>query len=197
MRFAKLAFVALLIAVLIRPGHAQTRATSVPVSKETITIRLVLAQTPATATIQNGALARMAIKDGPTLGFIPIIAGLAVKLAVVEIVTDPTTGNERVHQLSQTTLPMGEVVHLDATPVPIEVELLNTASGSSGQGDSPNGPCTTCCVTCDGYTVCACAVTMHCGQCCCPDCCTSLSAPSVTARCPTPGSHGTGGVGGR
>jgi hypothetical protein len=33
------------------------------------------------------------------------------------------------------------------------------------------GPCSRCCVTCDGITACACAVSMSCGSCCCNPCC--------------------------
>jgi hypothetical protein len=38
-------------------------------------------------------------------------------------------------------------------------------------GVIPPGPCSRCCVTCDGVTACACAVSMGCGSCCCNPCC--------------------------
>lgn len=35
----------------------------------------------------------------------------------------------------------------------------------------PHGPCSTCCVTCDGWRFCGCAVEASCGSCCCTACC--------------------------
>ena len=172
----------LMVALTMAPGHAQVKVSSAPVSRDTITLRLVVDGTPAEVTVQNGGLARVARKGGPAVGLIPVIVGHDVDLMVIEILTDPTTGNEGARQFARLKLSTGRTHGVDASPLPLEVELLRTAPPST-QSPQPEGPCMVCCVTCGDQTVCACVVIMECGMCCCSGVCPCPFSPGGGATC--------------
>jgi len=195
MRFTKLAIAALLSAVVVVPGHAQIKAFTVPISRDTVTLRLLVGDAPATVTVQNGGLARVSVKDGPAMGLVPTIKAKTVELTVMEITTDPTTGNEGLRQVAKVTLPRGQSVRLDDIALPFEVELLDTKA-VAGLGASPDGPTRTCCVVCGTNTFCGCLVIAECGQCCCPSACDCPGGPS-TAACAAASRSQTAVVGGR
>jgi hypothetical protein len=75
--------------------------------------------------------------------------------------------------------PMLREVKVVGINLPIEKrtssgQCTNTPGVASFRGPgnvTTNGPCYTCCVTCDGVRACACAVEMSCGSCCCIGCC--------------------------
>jgi hypothetical protein len=127
----------------------------------------------------------VASKNGPVLGLLPTIGSQGVDVVVMQIVADPLTGNEGMRQLTKVSLSAGAVVHLDALPIPLEIELLQTALARPPTTDTGD-PCTKCCVTCGTTTVCACWVEMECGRCCC----------SSTCECPWIGAAGTCTAGG-
>jgi len=196
MRFTKLAIAALLSAVVVVPGHAQIKAFTVPISRDTVTLRLLVSDSPATVTVQNGGLARVAIKDGPAMGLVPAITARGVELIVFEITTDSVSGNEGLRQVAKMALTRGQAVRSDNVVLPFEVEFVETTKAAS-QGASTPGPCTTCCVMCGTTLFCGCLVQTECGQCCCPTACSCPGAPTA-ASCPaTPGNSTTGRVGGR
>ena len=195
MRFKRLAVAGLLAATTVSLGHAQVKATSVPISRDTVTLRLVADQTPAKLTVQNGAMARLSVKDGPTLGLIPVTASEGVDLGVVEITADPVSGNEGVRQVAKVALSLGQVVQLDAIPIPLEVELLQVDIASS-QTPGTNRPHTTCCVTCGELTRCGCWVTTDCGGCCCSNACDCPWSPNE-ATCTAVSAKPASAVGGR
>jgi len=174
--------VVVLAGSLMLPGHAQVKVSSVPISRDSITLRLLVDGTPSEATSLNGGLVRVSRKGGPALALVPTIAGDAVDLLVAEILRDPLTGNEGVKQVARVRLIRGPAVIVEGSPLPLEVELLRTAL-ATGNPD-PAGPCTICCITCDDHTTCACLVIMECGWCCCPGTCICPSGPAGTATCP-------------
>ena len=196
MRFARLVLAMLLGSLAVLPGHAQVQASSPPISRDTVTLRLMLGQTPATLAVQNGAMARLSVRGGPVLGIIPTIGIKAIDLVIVEILADPITKNEGVRQLTKVSLSPGNVVQLDSLPIPLEIELLQT-SAARPQSTGASAPCTKCCTTCGDYTLCGCWVEMECGRCCCS---TNCDCPwiSTEATCAAVGSRpAVGPVGNR
>jgi hypothetical protein len=182
MFMTRLVAVLLVAGPLLVPGHAQVRVSSVPISRDTITLRLQTEGAPSEVTVQNGGLARIARNGGPAIALIPVLKGEAVELMVAEILTDPTTGNEGARQVARVTLVPGTAVAIDASPLPLEVELLRTAPPAA-LSQEPAGPCTVCCVTCGDYTTCACLVITECGWCCCPGACLCPTGKSGTTTC--------------
>ena len=82
-------------------------------------------------------------------------------------------------------LPSGAYVLAVARPTRVvtrsmafDVEWVETRSVSNST--VANGPCSECCITCDGLTYCACEVTTPCGRCCCPDTCGCRLGPAPT-----------------
>ena len=186
MRLVRLVTAALLSAVAVLPAHAQVKASSVPISRDVVSLRLVVGETQATLAVQNGGLARVSVKGGPTLGLIPVIGPRGVGLGVFEVVVDPTTGNEGIRQLTKSALTRGVAVQLDRLPLPLQVELVSTRAGRQ-PGPGPMG-CITCCVVCGDYTVCGCEVEMECGTCCCASACICPpDAPGCASRAAKPG----------
>lgn len=177
MRVPHLAIAALLCAVAVAPGHAQIKASTVPISRDTVTLRLLVADSPATVTVQNGGLARVALKDGPAMGLVPAITTRGIELVVFEITTDPATGNEGLRQVAKSALTRGKAVRFDNIALPFEVEFVETKP-AAGQGATASGPCTTCCVMCGAILYCGCLVITECGQCCCPSACTCPGPPT-------------------
>jgi hypothetical protein len=56
-----------------------------------------------------------------------------------------------------------------SSPIPIAVQWTDTlAPPTPRQGGEP---CTRCCVTCQGVTLCGCRIVLDCGRCCCTDTC--------------------------
>lgn len=177
----RLIAVVVLAGSLMLPGHAQVKVSSVPISRDTVTLRLLVDGTPSEATSLNGGLVRVSRKGGPALALVPTIAGDAVDLLVTEILTDTVTGNEGVKQVARVRLVRGPAVIVEGSPLPLEVELLRTAAPANPE---PAGPCMICCVTCGDQMVCACLVITECGWCCCPGSCLCPSGPAGAATCP-------------
>ncbi len=150
-------------------GHAQTRVSTVPTSRDIVVLELVIGQAaPARVVSLNGGLIRLAIRTGPTLALIPALRNNAVAVTVMEIVTNPRTGSETVRQLAKANVALGASVRCDDVRFLLEIGLVEIKQPVSSVMVQLANPCTICCVTCGDLTACACAVEMECGKCCCP-----------------------------
>lgn len=87
-----------LVATGVAVARGQVR-TSAPISGDTVTLRLTIGGEPAQIGVQNGSLARLTVKDGPSVGLRPVIRGQSIDLMLVEITVDPVTGDENARQL--------------------------------------------------------------------------------------------------
>ena len=174
-----MAVVGLALVLATQPGHAQVKASTVPISRDTLTLRVVFAQSPLRLTVQNGGLARLAIKNGAIIGLVPVITSHGANLTVFEIVADPVTGNEGMKQVVKVDLVAGRVVRIAEAALPLEVELVQTTPAAKAP-PGIDGPCLTCCVTCGEIISCACLVEAECGSCCCPAGCVCLKTEGIT-----------------
>lgn len=169
MRKAGLVLLVSAFAVIAIPIYAQTKVSTVPISKDVVVLRLVVGQAPpARVMLLNGGLIRLAVLNGPTLALVPALRGSAVSVNVMEIVTNPATGGEGVRQLAKVDVPLGAAVRYDVARLSLEIGLTEIRPPAGGQTVQSGNPCTVCCVTCGDLTVCACGVEMDCGKCCCP-----------------------------
>jgi hypothetical protein len=158
------------VSAAILPVHGQVKAYTQPISRDTVVLRLTIGTEPARIGVQNGAMARVAVKNGPTLGLVPVIRGSAVDLILVEIRVDPLTANEGVRQLATRRLEKGTFQRYPEGGTVIDAELVEI-NPPNAESNGPAGPCTTCCVTCGSVSACACWVIMDCGRCCCDTAC--------------------------
>ena len=118
-----------------------------------------------------------------------MVRGTAIDLMLVQIQADRVTGNEGVRQLAVRRLERGTFQRYSEASVPPDVEFVELNPPPVGN-NSPNGPCTTCCVTCGDKTICACWVIMDCGRCCCDTACVCWDSsdplrgqPAATGGC--------------
>jgi hypothetical protein len=140
---------------------------------------------PATVTLRNGQLGRWTRADGTQYGLTPVVANGTAQIAILELTPGTAPGSERVKALATITLKLGKAVsYPEANPL-FEVTLLGTSPipAASTMGSDSNGPCTTCCVTCGEWTVCACAVQMECGSCCCKNYCLCFGEEAGAQAC--------------
>jgi len=132
--------------------------------KATITLRLTVGDSaPIVAKGVEGTAMRLGLPEGTWLEFIPALVDGALEVTIRE--EEAADGaRDQVLRLDQAQGAF-DVEH------GIQIDWLSTDARPIGEAGL-RGPCTTCCVTCDGHTFCACEVTMSCGHCCCPDSCT-------------------------
>lgn len=176
------------LGLLAMPSTAQTQmAGTVRISNDPVFLQVRVNGTSMRLKVFNGEMARIS-SGGTTVGVTPRIVAGGVDLHIYEILLAAADGAERMREVEQATLVRGVIVALNAIPVPLEVELLDAlalpplpAEWSSqptigctapvSQRDTPTaaplGPCSECCVKCDGVTACACEVWHSCGHCCC------------------------------
>jgi hypothetical protein len=168
MRIARLLALLSVFAVVAVPGYAQTKVSTVPISRDVIVLKLVVGEGVAARVVSlNGGLIRVAVRNGATIGLIPSIQSGGIAVRLLEILADPTTGAESARQLSKANVAWGGTVRYDG-PVALEVELAEIQPPATGTTVAAGGACTICCLTCGDITACACYVEMDCGKCCCP-----------------------------
>lgn len=143
------------------------------------------------------------------LGLTPRLTKAGVELHLLQVVQG-MRGGERIRQVAMVPLRLGQRSRFATTFVDLEAELLDplalpplpaewsianqgdsaAALGAPGglAGDPRSAPCTRCCVTCGGVTLCACEVWMACGWCCCASdgCGTCTGVRSVAEPHPLP-----------
>ncbi len=138
-----------------------------------LVVRLALTadgQDIATLSTPSGTMATMAVEGGEEVGLTPDVEGNRVTLAVS--VKNPATGEFTV--VGRYTLHRNQPADVSTPHTRLQVEWLETVdmTVSALTNVTPqNGPCSTCCIVCDGKTICACEVNTSCGYCCCPEHC--------------------------
>jgi hypothetical protein len=143
---------------------------------------------PATVALRNGEMGRWTRGDGEQYGLTPVLAEGSAQLLVFSITPGKTPGTERLRQLATLALATGGAAAYPAQDAIFSVTLLGTAPVPSKTPESagPEAPCTACCVTCGDWTVCACAVQMECGSCCCKEHCSCFGDTIVEPGCAAP-----------
>ncbi|HEX7153982.1 MAG TPA: hypothetical protein VF618_21010 [Thermoanaerobaculia bacterium] len=151
---------------------------------------------PVKLTMKEGTMARLTrVEDGAMLAIAPIVldeqAGI-VKAQVFRVTT--VNGAEKLTEIGAMELrrdPAPPELELQQKMRPVNADLLGMqlelqAIGTVAEPLPVNGrcseaksrpdvqvlkPCSQCCVTCDGWRFCGCAVEASCGSCCCIPCC--------------------------
>jgi hypothetical protein len=156
----------LLQPVAVHPAHGGARGTG-----RIITAHLVLdGSRHAQVSVVEGAVLTISTPSAGKIGLVPRVAGDVLEVRVLEIQKDPAAGTEKQVELGVATVSMAEETRIVASPVPMSFTWLGTLAPPP-EGREPLGPCTRCCVTCEGFTVCGCHIVLNCGSCCCPDTC--------------------------
>ena len=125
---------------------------------------------PADVWVRAGRQATTGRLRGLTVGLTPTVRGPNIELAVVRLADESGGGDPT--EIAGFELALGDVIEVDVESMHLQVtwfEILPGAGGGEALG--PAGPCTVCCVMCDGQTTCGCRVTTPCGNCCCPSAC--------------------------
>ncbi|MGE5359189.1 MAG: hypothetical protein ACM3NQ_09235 [Bacteroidales bacterium] len=153
-------------AVVVIAGSASGQ-TQTAAENSVIALRLTVSGRVASVKLPNKGCGSVTVEDQPTIRLYAETVGDDVILAGWEAAGDsdclpPATA---VRQKLVT----GGAVDIPFGNVKLRVELVGLSivlAAPSGQG-----PCSTCCVACQGVVFCACDVETLCGRCCCPDAC--------------------------
>jgi hypothetical protein len=111
--------------------------------------------------VREGDPASVTPAGKPKISLTPTLVESGVVQLTVAVEGQGTTDSVRLEQ--------GVSVKVEA-PVPLQVEFVRATTADAVIKD-PQGPCTECCVLCEGKLWCACLVQTACGDCCCPDTC--------------------------
>jgi hypothetical protein len=120
--------------------------------------------------VRNGATARVSGNDAEVLYLTPSLTANGVELVVAAGPVGGGAANAAV--VGRYSLTFSLAVDVGTARTSLQIEWLDTTSGPATAPGSPS--CRECCLTCDGWTMCACEVIMPCGRCCCPDTCGCL-----------------------
>jgi len=141
------------------------RASSSQEPKPALVLRVNVGEhSPALLKVRSGEQALLGLADGTRLALSPVLNDGVVEL----VVRDAALSVESEGQVFMIRL-AGSVI-IDAVHA-VSVEWLGL-DGSAPKETLDDEPCKTCCVTCEGVTLCACEVLMSCGHCCCAAACT-------------------------
>jgi hypothetical protein len=143
--------------------------------------------TPGSARIGLGDTLTIAREDGVTVGLVPSVDGDGLALDAFQIATDPVTGAESRRWLGRVALRPHVWADVSVSPIPIALQWTDSLPRPAASSPQTSGPCTRCCVTCEGLTLCGCRIILDCGWCCCSDTCncdiiTSSRPAPTTAR---------------
>jgi hypothetical protein len=163
------------LAVLTSAGPAAQgagTAFAVPISADRIVLRVEVDGGPAgTAAQLNGGLIRVAVVAGPHLGLVPVLRGALLEVSVLRLVRTTVGGAESVAELGRVTLSQLSPAVVTAEGLTLTLTWLATRPPAGPLAPLSEGECQSCCITCEGRTLCACEVEMSCGRCCCPQAC--------------------------
>lgn len=179
---SSLGWLSIVCAQDILPYNNQAKA--FPTSDNFVELRIQLASGGLFQVSQrNGGMIRIE-KDGTTVGLTPIVVDKS--RGIVSVVICEIIPLRNISNLVGESIIQGESFTLDkASPksgigklaISVELEAINTPLKNDKSESRLKavsllpGPDGTCCVTCNGTKVCACAVTSSCGGCCLGDCC--------------------------
>jgi hypothetical protein len=126
----------------------------------------------------DGGAVRIEQAEGRRFSLVPAISGLQVTLTLFEVIPNPADGSDQVLRLADyehlepgmmVDLAVPEVIgRLEIVKIKpaavVSLDQLDTTQSCLLSGDRP---CTDCCVSCGGTTLCGCYVELSCGTCCC------------------------------
>lgn len=135
-----------------------------PVAVVHLTVELVSGQ-KATIRVAVGDVVTIRQASGSMAELRPSLQGNTLQLSVVAYETHDNERTDSMYPLPDIHLFLGTVVQ-----IPDAAGLRVTWSGLSG-AERVMGPCTRCCVVCQGDVFCGCVVETECGACCCPAAC--------------------------
>jgi hypothetical protein len=122
----------------------------------------------ADVAVPEGSPLTITTPDGRKIRLVPRRSGDNLRVEVIDVINLP--------DVPEAAQPAGSVELLQNTETPVaigRVPLLVTWTGigtatAAATGVQPDQPCSRCCVTCQGFTLCGCHIVMDCGFCCCP-----------------------------
>lgn len=158
-------------------------AGTMPLSPHAVTLRVsVGGRSPILVKVLNGGMATIRLEGGATLGLTPVI-GVPHRVVPYEVGLSAAGEPWTLRQGAPVALEAGVPEPLDWRGVDLDVTWVSVSPVSDAQfrhalsavaergGSTPDGPCSSCCVTCAGVLSCACSVQTPCGSCCCPEAC--------------------------
>jgi hypothetical protein len=128
--------------------------------------------TPGIAHIGEGAVLKITKDGGPTIGLLATFRDEEhIVVKVMEIAKPSLSAPEEEQRvLFETTVTLAmPAISVLAGPYSLNLRWAGVDPAPSNTLES--GPCTKCCVSCSGYTVCGCRIQLDCGACCCSDTC--------------------------
>jgi hypothetical protein len=134
---------------------------------------LVDGEMTATVRVRIGDHSTVKREGKPAIWLLPSIAGSLLVLKINQPGIEQGDGVE----LGNVSLEPGEPLHVTAGQYEFEIVWTDLIQATSAGSDSQPGPCSSCCVVCDGGLVCGCVVETPCGRCCCPNACDCPSGP--------------------
>lgn len=136
---------------------------------------------PAILKILIGERATISVESGRTIGFTAYERDSGVELLLQEVDSGASGGWREVMRLTPApTTPASVIVG----NVEVVLQLMPGPVSTNDHRVNLNGPCTTCCVFCEGKTYCACQVVTACASCCCPSAC-ACDEPTQAKNPPT------------
>jgi hypothetical protein len=148
-------------------GQHPGELVAVPVTADRIVLKLTAPDgVEATVTVLNGGMVRVKRANVPALALVPLLDGAVLEVKVGVIDRKQGAG-ESLRQIGLVRLGVGGRTALQTPAFNLDLTWVQTKPPAVPPSE-PLGPCTTCCITCFGYTVCGCDVEMPCGHCCCP-----------------------------
>ena len=125
---------------------------------------------PSRLRVQAGQQATVGRVGKGGIGMTPLVREGWIELVIVRLPEGGETA--AIEELARLELRRGEVGHVDAGFMTLDIEWTELIPRTGADaGALAGGPCTQCCVFCEGEWHCACLVETVCGRCCCPDAC--------------------------
>jgi hypothetical protein len=171
---------------LVLPASlAAQGAFGVPSGDRIITAELTCPVDHVRVEVREGTLIRVQFTGGLSYALQPHLPGRdqkTVEVVLYQLATRPD-GAERIREIQRCEVAQGLVGRAETNP-PIEIQLegLRVRSFETKAPEDPQemganelrnlfGASGSCCMHCNGVTICACSVQTSCGSCCSDSCC--------------------------
>ena len=163
-------FLAALLLTTTNRLPAVSAELGLPPSRDRIFLRIITTDgVDGTLTVVDGGSVRVSRVGTGAVEIVASLDGDVLSLAVSLIESNDEGSNEGTQEIGRARLARGRSARISTPALSFELTWLRSEpSPPSPTGQLASGPCTICCITCLGYTMCACEVVMECGRCCCP-----------------------------